>query len=547
MRLRRHAGTMLADGTHASRASDRAPREARARPPSRPRRRPLAMPRATQRGADSPPTPAARRCAGPLVRRGRRRRRRAPSLLVARRRDPRLDRRPRCSSSGVIGRGRRAGPRARRGAGRRAPARSRARTVAWLAIGLSLGAVVVADGRDVALRPERGRHARPARLPAGRRSGRSSRREALLAAADRVRGARAPARSSADAGRSRAADQPTEPRHHLPAPDGGRLPGDRPRHRRLVGRPEHLDMLLPRLWLQHFTGHLVAGRDGRTAGSPASSSASSRRTTPTSAYCHMIATNPNLRRRGLGRGAVRALLRGRPGRRPDAGQGDDLARQPRLAGVPPVDRLRDRRGSGEPESLWNARPGRVRFRPGGSGHPGPTRSDRRDRWAGSCCGSGSSAPSPAAPGSSGLHQRQRRRPGGRRLLRRAERRSETVEDVPHHPCTDAHTAEVFFVGGLPRLRRPTPSDDGVRCLHRRRTARRPSTPTPASTSTAGRGRTEYDIGLFYPLEEGWDGGDHEDHLLRRPRRRGADDRVDQEVLGEALSRASRPRTACRGG
>jgi hypothetical protein len=26
---------------------------------------------------------------------------------------------------------------------------------------------------------------------------------------------------------------------------------------------------------------------------------------------------------------------------------------------------------------------------------------------------------------------------------------ETVEDVSHHPCTDAHTAEVFFVADHP--------------------------------------------------------------------------------------------------
>jgi ribosomal protein S18 acetylase RimI-like enzyme len=61
-----------------------------------------------------------------------------------------------------------------------------------------------------------------------------------------------------------------------------------------------LDVLLPRLWLQHFTGTswLAETIDGRLAGfligfhSPDQAGV---------AYCHMIATSPNLRRAGLGR------------------------------------------------------------------------------------------------------------------------------------------------------------------------------------------------------------------------------------------------------
>jgi GNAT superfamily N-acetyltransferase len=60
-------------------------------------------------------------------------------------------------------------------------------------------------------------------------------------------------------------------------------------------------ILLPRLWLQHFTGTSWLAEtldDGRLAGflvgfmSPDHADV---------AYCHMIATNPNLRHRGLGR------------------------------------------------------------------------------------------------------------------------------------------------------------------------------------------------------------------------------------------------------
>ena len=61
-----------------------------------------------------------------------------------------------------------------------------------------------------------------------------------------------------------------------------------------------MDVLLPRLWLQHFTGTswLAEAPDGRLAGfligfhSPDQANV---------AYCRMIATNPNIRQRGLGR------------------------------------------------------------------------------------------------------------------------------------------------------------------------------------------------------------------------------------------------------
>jgi L-amino acid N-acyltransferase YncA len=61
-----------------------------------------------------------------------------------------------------------------------------------------------------------------------------------------------------------------------------------------------MDILLPRLWLQHFTGTswLVHTEDGTLAGfligfhSPDQANV---------AYCRMIATNPNVRKRGVGR------------------------------------------------------------------------------------------------------------------------------------------------------------------------------------------------------------------------------------------------------
>ena len=61
-----------------------------------------------------------------------------------------------------------------------------------------------------------------------------------------------------------------------------------------------LDHLLPRLWLQHFTGTswLAETGDGRLAGFLIGFLSPDQ---PDAAYCHLIATNPNLRRRGLGR------------------------------------------------------------------------------------------------------------------------------------------------------------------------------------------------------------------------------------------------------
>lgn len=61
-----------------------------------------------------------------------------------------------------------------------------------------------------------------------------------------------------------------------------------------------MDNLLPRLWLQHFTGTswLAESGNGRLAGFLVGFMSPDH---PELAYCHMIATNPNLRRHGLGR------------------------------------------------------------------------------------------------------------------------------------------------------------------------------------------------------------------------------------------------------
>lgn len=61
-----------------------------------------------------------------------------------------------------------------------------------------------------------------------------------------------------------------------------------------------LDILLPRLWLQHFTGTswLAETAEGRLAGFLIGFHSPDH---PNVAYCRLVATNPNLRLRGVGR------------------------------------------------------------------------------------------------------------------------------------------------------------------------------------------------------------------------------------------------------
>jgi hypothetical protein len=82
--------------------------------------------------------------------------------------------------------------------------------------------------------------------------------------------------------------------------------------------------------------------------------------------------------------------------------------------------------------------------------------------------------------------------------------AETVEDVQHHPCTDAHTGEVVFVGNLPAAEgAPYPDDAaldqqiGTLCI-------------PAFNTYTGldfETDPTWTLGYFVPLEEDWNNGD----------------------------------------
>ncbi len=83
---------------------------------------------------------------------------------------------------------------------------------------------------------------------------------------------------------------------------------------------------------------------------------------------------------------------------------------------------------------------------------------------------------------------------------------ETVEDVAHHPCTDAHTAEAFYVADYPAA----DAYPGVEAFDEFTE----SNCVPAFQAYTGLDffsaqAEDYEMGMFYPLEEGWRGGDHE--------------------------------------
>jgi ribosomal protein S18 acetylase RimI-like enzyme len=61
-----------------------------------------------------------------------------------------------------------------------------------------------------------------------------------------------------------------------------------------------MDVLLPRLWLQHFTGTswIAETPEGELAGFLVGFLSPDQ---PDVAYCHMLATNPNVRGKGVGR------------------------------------------------------------------------------------------------------------------------------------------------------------------------------------------------------------------------------------------------------
>lgn len=81
---------------------------------------------------------------------------------------------------------------------------------------------------------------------------------------------------------------------------------------------------------------------------------------------------------------------------------------------------------------------------------------------------------------------------------------ETVDDVQHHPCTDPHTAEIFFVGDHPSSDTYPTIDAFDSFVY--------DNCVPAFERYTGRDwetDIELDMAYFYPTSEGWPEGDHE--------------------------------------
>ena len=82
---------------------------------------------------------------------------------------------------------------------------------------------------------------------------------------------------------------------------------------------------------------------------------------------------------------------------------------------------------------------------------------------------------------------------------------EEVTDVQRHPCNEAHTSEVIFVGDLLGSTEVYPSDEELGAYF-------DANCVPAFNAYTGRdyqSDTELDIGSFIPTEEGWKDGDRE--------------------------------------
>jgi hypothetical protein len=79
-----------------------------------------------------------------------------------------------------------------------------------------------------------------------------------------------------------------------------------------------------------------------------------------------------------------------------------------------------------------------------------------------------------------------------------------VKQVQHHPCTEAHSAEVIFVGDYPGATTWPGTDAFDRYVFN------VCVPTfETYTARNFQSDTEFDIGYLYPTEDGWPKGDHE--------------------------------------
>ena len=78
---------------------------------------------------------------------------------------------------------------------------------------------------------------------------------------------------------------------------------------------------------------------------------------------------------------------------------------------------------------------------------------------------------------------------------------ETVNDVQHHPCTEAHTAEVFLLTTHPAAKGANEPTDA------QLTSYLVDTCGGALSGYVGADLSKFDLGAFYPTSEDWKNGD----------------------------------------
>ncbi len=81
--------------------------------------------------------------------------------------------------------------------------------------------------------------------------------------------------------------------------------------------------------------------------------------------------------------------------------------------------------------------------------------------------------------------------------------AETVDDVQHHPCTDAHFAEVVFVGDYSPSGGTYPTEDAFQQFFVDQCVPAYNTYTGSDILTS----SDMDMGFFYPTSDGWGKGD----------------------------------------
>ena len=122
--------------------------------------------------------------------------------------------------------------------------------------------------------------------------------------------------------------------------------------------------------------------------------------------------------------------------------------------------------------------------------------------------------------------------------------TETVEDVQHHPCTEAHGGEVVFVGDFDPAPSAFPNDTEMFTFFSERCIAAFFSYTGLTEATS----QNLDMSAFTPTQQGWVEGDRTVICYAVNLDRSTVDHLGQEgALAARTTPGSRRRTACRAG